>query len=159
MPVRLRPMRAADLDVVVQLEQELFAGDPPWSAKQFESELEGVPETRWYVVAEEDEREVVGYAGLLAPSMAGEPADIQTIAVAASHQRRGIGALLMDALLAEARQRQAGSVLLEVRVDNDAARAFYARRGFERIAVRRNYYGGRRDGLVLRKRLPSGREP
>lgn len=155
MEVRLRPMCPADVDVIVPLEQELFAGDPPWNARQFHEELTGVPETRWYLVAEADDENarIVGYAGLLAPSAPGEPADIQTIAVAPAYQRQGVGDRLMDALLAEARRRDAGSVLLEVRVDNQAARAFYQRRGFERIAVRRNYYGSGRDGLVLRKRL------
>lgn len=72
MTVALRPMREPDLDTVVPLEQELFAGDPPWSAEQFRSELAGVPETRWYVVAE-DGGEVVGYAGLLLPGWPASP--------------------------------------------------------------------------------------
>ncbi len=79
---------------------------------------------------------------------------MQTIAVAPEHQRRGIGSILMDALIGEARARDAGSLMLEVRSDNDPALAFYARYGFGRIAVRRAYYGGGRDGLVMRKRLP-----
>lgn len=148
----LRPMRGPDLDTVVPLEQELFAGDPPWSAEQFRSELAGVPESRWYVVAEAD-GVVVGYAGLQAPSQAGDPADVLTIAVAPPAQRGGVGTLLMTALETEARRRGAGELLLEVRADNDPALAFYARHGFERIAVRRRYYGGGRDGLVLRKWL------
>ncbi|SEF08530.1 ribosomal protein S18-alanine N-acetyltransferase [Jiangella alba] len=155
MTVALRPMREPDLDTVVPLEQELFAGDPPWSAEQFRSELAGVPETRWYVVAE-DGGEVVGYAGLLLPGLAGEPADVMTIAVAPGRQRGGVGTLLMTALEAEARRRGAGELLLEVRADNEPARTFYTRHGFERIAVRRKYYGGGRDGLVLRKWLRAG---
>lgn len=148
----LRPMLLADLDVVVPLEQELFAGDPPWSGAQFQAELAGVPEVRWYVVAEAD-GVIVGYAGLQAPALAGDPADVLTIAVAPPSQRAGVGTLLMTALETEARRRGAGELLLEVRADNDPALAFYARHGFERIAVRRKYYGGGRDGLVLRKRL------
>jgi hypothetical protein len=45
-------MRLADIDAVLPLERELFAGDPPWSAEIFRSELAGMPATRWYVVAE-----------------------------------------------------------------------------------------------------------
>ncbi|TDC46344.1 ribosomal-protein-alanine N-acetyltransferase [Jiangella ureilytica] len=152
MTAALRPMTRPDLDVVVPLEQELFAGDPPWSAAQFESELAGVPDVRWYVVAEAG-GVVVGYAGLQAPSHPGDAADVLTIAVAPSSQRGGVGTLLMTALETEARRRGAGELLLEVRADNDPALAFYARHGFERIAVRRKYYGGGRDGLVLRKWL------
>ncbi|WP_026877438.1 ribosomal protein S18-alanine N-acetyltransferase [Jiangella gansuensis] len=151
--VRLRPMRWWDIETVAPLEQELFAGDPPWSAEQFWSELAGVPETRWYVVAEAGD-EVVGYAGLAAPALAGDPADVLTIAVAPSTQRAGVGTRLLEALETEARRRGAAELLLEVRADNDPAQAFYQRHGFEPIAVRRNYYAGHRDGLVLRKRLP-----
>lgn len=152
MTVALRPMREPDLDAVMPLEQELFAGDPPWSAEQFRSELAGVPETRWYAVAEAGDA-VVGYAGLRGPAFAGDPADVMTIAVAPARQRGGVGTLLMTALEAEARRRGAGELLLEVRADNEPALAFYARHGFERIALRRKYYGGGRDGLVLRKWL------
>ncbi|TDE02435.1 ribosomal-protein-alanine N-acetyltransferase [Jiangella asiatica] len=149
-------MRWWDIETVLPLEEELFAGDPPWSAEQFWSELSGVPDTRWYVVAEAAD-ELVGYAGLSAPAMPGDTADVLTIAVAASAQRSGIGTVLLDALSGEARRRGAAELLLEVRADNEPAQAFYQRHGFERIAVRRNYYAGRRDGFVLRKRLPDNR--
>lgn len=149
----LRPMRVDDLAALLPLEQELFAGDPPWSEQQFREELAGVPETRWYVVAEVDGA-LAGYAGLWAPGIAGEPADIQTIAVHPAHRRRGVGTSLMQALITESMARDAGSLLLEVRVDNTGALDFYARFGFERMALRRAYYGGGTDGLVLRKRLP-----
>lgn len=157
MTVALRPMSLADLDAVVPLEQELFAGDPPWSAEQFRSELAGVPDARWYVVAEAGD-EVVGYAGLQAPALPGDAADVLTIAVAPAHQRGGVGTRLMTALEAEARRRGAAELLLEVRADNAQALSFYARHGFERIAVRRRYYGGGRDGLVLRKWLRTAAE-
>jgi ribosomal-protein-alanine N-acetyltransferase len=154
MDVRLRPMRWSDIDPILPLEQELFAGDPPWSGAQFRSELAGVPDTRWYVVAEHG-GQIVGYAGLLTSVMTGDPADIQTIAVASGYQRRGIGTLLMDELIAEAGRRDASELLLDVRVDNDVARRFYEGYGFTEFAVRRNYYHDHRDGLVMRKRLRS----
>jgi ribosomal-protein-alanine N-acetyltransferase len=45
-------------------------------------------------------------------------------------------------------------MLLEVRVDNMAARRLYERFGFEQISVRRGYYQpGGVDGLVMRLRL------
>lgn len=150
----MRAMLAADVETIVPMEQQLFAGDPPWSAQQFAEELRGVPDTRWYVVATVD-GEIVGYAGMSAPFLAGDPADVLTIAVASGWQQRGIGTRLLDELAGEAGRRDAGELLLEVRADNEAALEFYRRHGFERIAVRRNYYAGQRDGLVLRRRLPA----
>ena len=68
-------------------------------------------------------------------------------------QRRGVGRLLLDELVARAAERGATSVLLEVRADNAAAQTLYARRGFERIALRRKYYQpGDIDALVMRLR-------
>ncbi len=152
MTYRLRPMLESDVEQIVPIEAELFAGDPPWSAEQFQSELEGVPETRWYTVAEDASGELAGYAGLREVD---GTADIQTIAVVPAHQRRGLGTALLNALIDVARRRRAREVLLEVRADNEPAIAFYQRHGFERIARRRGYYAsGHVDGLILRRRLP-----
>jgi [ribosomal protein S18]-alanine N-acetyltransferase len=148
--VRLRPMRLSDVEQLVVLAQDLFADDPPWSAAHFESELSGVPQTRWYAVAEVDEM-TAGYAGLM---FSGDTADIQTLAVAPGHQRRGIGTILLSALVDEANRRQASALLLEVRADNEAALALYTRHHFGQISRRRGYYDtGRVDALVLRRTL------
>lgn len=146
-------MLRRDIEAVVPLEAELFATDPPWTAEQFRSELAGVPDTRWYVVAEPvgQTGQLAGYAGLL---VIDDTADVQTLAVAPEHQRRGLGTTLLEAMIVEAAARGARDLLLEVRADNAAALALYGRHGFARIARRRGYYrAGRVDGLVLRRRL------
>lgn len=146
--VSVRRMRWWDLEAAHGLEVELFPD--AWSVQTFWSELAGVPESRYYVVAEAGGG-LVGYAGL---AVAGRTADVQTLAVAPVAQGQGLGARLLDDLLAEARARRADEVLLEVRADNAAAQALYASRGFERIAVRRGYYPpDGADAHVLRLRL------
>jgi len=148
--VTLRPMRWWDVESVQRIEAELFPD--PWSVEAFWSELAEVPATRHYVVAV-DEGEIAGYAGLMAT---GGQADVQTLAVAPGRQSAGLGRQLLDALLVEARARRARDVLLEVRAENAAAKALYARAGFEQIGVRRGYYRpGGTDALVLRLRLDS----
>ena len=67
-------------------------------------------------------------------------AEIQTIAVAPSARRHGLGRTLMETLLAEARVRGARQVFLEVRADNPHARALYDSLGFDQIGVRKKYY-------------------
>ena len=147
----LRPMRWWDVERVHLLETELFPD--PWSVETFWSELAHVPESRHYLVAER-EGELVGYAGLV---VSGHQADVQTLATAPAEQGKGLGRQLLDALVAEARRRGAGEVLLDVRADNVAAQALYARAGFQRIAVRRGYYRpGGTDALVLRLQLRGG---
>jgi ribosomal-protein-alanine N-acetyltransferase len=130
----LRPMRWWDIEPVLVIENELFADDA-WSEGMFWSEL-AHPDTRYYVVATDDEG-IVGYAGLAA---AGREADVQTIAVTASQQGHGLGAVLLTDLLDEADRRGATTVGLEVRADNGRAQDLYTRFGFERVGVRRRYY-------------------
>jgi len=143
----LRPLRWWDVGAVVPLERDLF-GATAWSPEVFWAEL-AQERTRWYVVAEDGAGGLLGYAGLLHN---GAEADVQTIAVAPAARRRGVGALLLRALLGEAARCGCTSVMLEVRADNAGAIALYERFGFERISVRRGYYPGGVDAWVMRLR-------
>jgi ribosomal-protein-alanine N-acetyltransferase len=147
MTVRLRPMRSADLPAVLVLEEELFAPDT-WTGAMYRDELART-DTRVYLVAEEDDR-IVGYAGLIAYD---DEAHVSTIAVATARQGEGIGARLLDALLAEA-DRRSPVVILEVRADNELAQGLYRRRGFTEIGRRRGYYQpSGADAVVMRREL------
>jgi [ribosomal protein S18]-alanine N-acetyltransferase len=152
--VRLRPMRWWDVEPAAAMEPELFPA-APWTAAGFWSELAGVPESRYYVVAE-DGTGLVGYAGLL---VVGPEADVQTVAVRADRQGSGLGRRLVEDLLDEARRRGCSQVLLEVREGNDPARHLYELLGFEQVAVRRGYYGAGQDALVMRLRLIGDEAP
>jgi ribosomal-protein-alanine N-acetyltransferase len=143
-------MRLADLPAVLELEEQLFAPDT-WTAAMYRDELART-DTRSYLVAEEGDR-VVGYAGLIAYD---DEAHVSTIGVAADRQGEGIGARLLDALLAEA-DRRSPVVLLEVRADNELAQGLYRRRGFTEIGRRRGYYQpSGADAVVMRRELIRG---
>jgi [ribosomal protein S18]-alanine N-acetyltransferase len=146
--VRLREMRWWDIPAAMEIELALFPGYA-WTEAGFWSELAGVPQTRYFVVAE-DSSGLVGYAGLLALD---HEADVQTVAVRGDRQGRGLGGRLLDDLLAQARLRDCSQVMLEVRADNAPAQAIYLARGFERISLRRGYYGPGLDAVVMRVRL------
>lgn len=152
-PVRLRPMRLADLPAVMQLEEELFAPDT-WTVSMYRDELART-DTRHYLVATvgsaDGDEQVVGYAGLIAYD---DEAHVATIGVAGARQGEGIGALLLDALLAEA-DRRSPVVLLEVRADNEVAQGLYRRRGFAEIGRRRGYYQpSNTDAVVMKREMP-----
>jgi ribosomal-protein-alanine N-acetyltransferase len=133
---RLRVMTEQDLAGVMEIEQALFPDDA-WSEGMLRGELAGQPATRHYVVAVEQDEDIVGYAGLCA---VGDAGDVQTIAVRADRWGNGVGAALLSALLTEAAGRGCASVYLEVRADNERAQKLYERFGFERIGVRKRYY-------------------
>ena len=143
----LRPMRWWDIDAALVIEEALFPD--AWSVETFWAELARVPETRHYLVADDDGA-LVGYAGLMT---VGRQADVQTVAVALDHQGQQVGATLLSAIIDEAARRGCTEVLLEVRVDNEPAVHLYEKAGFERISVRRGYYPGGVDGIVMRLRI------
>jgi [ribosomal protein S18]-alanine N-acetyltransferase len=148
-PVTLRRMEFGDLPAVMRLERALFPEDA-WTEEMLRGELNDQPRTRHYVVAQEPDGELVGYAGLAA---AGDQADVQTIGVLPHRQGAGIGAALLTELLDEAWRRGGSEVFLEVRADNDRARRLYERFGFERVGVRKRYYQPSGvDAIVMRRK-------
>ena len=141
--VALERFRWWHVEQVLPIERELFQPDC-WTAHHFWSEL-GQTDTRHYLVALEGE-DVVGYAGYCDYPDEGF---VQTVGVARSHQGRGVGGELVDALLAHAATLPPKPVSLEVRADNLPAQALYEKRGFRRTGVRRGYYPGGVDALVM----------
>lgn len=128
-------MRWWDIESLEPIERDLF-GASSWSVETFWTELAQVA-TRSYLVVEGDAGAAVGFGGV---SVNGSEADVHTIAISRSTQRRGLGARLLGALIDVAAERDAKSLVLEVRAGNVAAIELYRRFGFERIAVRRGYY-------------------
>lgn len=114
-----------------------------WSAESFWNELAG--DNAAYFVAEQDSR-VVGYAGV---TYIEPDAHIQSVSVAAEAHGQGIAAQLVQQLIDFADQSGAQRCLLEVRLDNIAARKLYAKFGFEELGIRKGYYPGNEDALVL----------
>jgi ribosomal-protein-alanine acetyltransferase len=126
-----------DLPEMISWEGALFGTDA-WSPEVMVAELSH-PASYYLVARPDGDDAIVGYAGLRAGNSGGD-GDIQTVAVAPEHRGKGLGRLLVEALLSEARQRLASSVFLEVRADNDAARGLYASLGFQEIDRRTGYY-------------------
>jgi [ribosomal protein S18]-alanine N-acetyltransferase len=152
-PITIRSMLRADIERFLPYEDSLF-GSEAWTGDSYRAELADF-RYRHYVVAEQGagpdadhDTRIVGWAGLM---VIADTAQILTIGVVASEQRRGIGQSLLDVLMAEAKRRGAVEVILEVRVDNGAARRLYERNRFTPLRVRRGYYDlGRVDALEMK---------
>ncbi|MGN9776322.1 ribosomal protein S18-alanine N-acetyltransferase [Micromonospora sp. H33] len=144
--VRLERFRWWHIEEVLPIEADLF-GAEQWSAAMFWNELAN---GHHYLVATDDDGSVLGYAGLTAAPP--DEAWVQNIAVRREAQRRGVGRLLLEALLAEAARLRVRSTLLEVAADNGPAQKLYAMYGFEVIGVRRGYYQpSNTDALVMQR--------
>jgi ribosomal-protein-alanine acetyltransferase len=139
-----------DLDALAALEDEIYPDDP-WSRDNMAAELAG--EHTYYLVAIGDDGAIDGYAGLLAPLGTGQ-GDIQTVTVAPRARRNGLARTMLLRLIDEARRRGVEELFLEVRIDNEGARALYEQLGFEQVAVRKRYYKGGIDAVSMMLRVP-----
>jgi [ribosomal protein S18]-alanine N-acetyltransferase len=134
--VVIEALRPVDAARCAALEQVLFPGDEPWTADAFLEELRA----GHTFLAARTRGELVGYGGIAV--VGGPPraeAEIHTIGVDPAHQGHGIGRALLRGLLGVADALHA-TVFLEVRTDNDAARALYESEGFAVVGLRRRYY-------------------
>jgi ribosomal-protein-alanine N-acetyltransferase len=79
-------------------------------------------------------------AGFVLSRVAAGEAEILTIAVAPEWRRRGIASSLLSPHMAGLATIGVGRLFLEVDAENSAARALYARFGFEEVGERKAYY-------------------
>jgi ribosomal-protein-alanine N-acetyltransferase len=79
--------------------------------------------------------------------------EIITIAVHPDARRSGVGTALLAAATNAWREAAVTEAFLEVRSDNDAARALYAGLQWHVVGTRKRYYADGTDALVLRQDL------
>jgi ribosomal-protein-alanine N-acetyltransferase len=88
--------------------------------------------------------------------------EILSLGVLPEWRRNGVGNALVRSVCEEAQRRRAGRVVLEVAIDNAAARHLYAACGFVAVGRRANYYrrvGGNVGALVLGHTLTIAEPP
>jgi len=145
--VRIRRMSEADVDRVMEIGERL-AEAPNWLASAYAEAVDPkhIPR-RIALVAEDPESDAL--AGFLVASLGEREAELETIAVGAEAQRRGVGELLFRALVEELRAEQVSELTLEVRASNRAALGFYRAQGFEETGRRPRYYADPEEDAVL----------
>ena len=149
--ITFRQPIALDIPVLVSYDRQLFPYSP-WSSAQFKEEFAGIPATRYFLVAENEANEIIGYAGVFAPA-AEVPADILTVGVISAYRKRGIGREFVHLLETWCIAKGASAMMLEVKVDNVAAIKLYQSLGYLKISIRMDYFGPGQDAQVMRKDL------
>jgi len=149
--MKIREAMHLDLPVLASMEKQLFS-DSPWSMGQFKEEFAGVPKTRIFYVATDEENQIIGYAGVLVVA-AGVEADVLTVGVLPQNQKQGIATAFMQRLEDWSLTKGAPAMMLEVAIGNDPAIALYEKLGYSNISTRRDYYGPGLDAFVMRKEL------
>lgn len=131
-----------EAEEIAKMERACFS--EPWSAASAAALLEREEAVFARVV---DGERLIGYA-LGAVSF--DEAELYRLAVLPEERRRGFGEGLLNDFLQECRRRGAVRVFLEVRAKNTPALSLYRKAGFEKIAVRKRYYGDD-DAVVMEK--------
>lgn len=144
--VILENMTMADTGEIAELDKECFA--IPWSQDAFRSEMENSFAS--YIVAK-IENKCVGYCGFW---QAYDEGDITNVAVSPKCRRMGIGSMLIERIIKEARKKELISLNLEVRKSNLPAQKLYEKYGFLVVGERKNYYSdNKEDALIMRLSL------
>ena len=142
-PIEIVHGQPADLRAVNAIISEAF--DPRFGEGWTPSQCMGMLALPgvWFTLAYIDGRPV-GFA--LARTILNE-GELLLLATLPAMRRRGIGGALLRAVMADARDRGADLLHLEVRANNDAVQ-LYRNAGFSKIGERRDYYRGN-DGKVF----------
>ena len=128
----LRDMTAADLKLVVALERKIFPD--AWPESAFQEILE---DDDWSAVVAEYEGKIIGYAFFL---IVLNESHLANIAVVEPFRRKSVAKHLLEHILRVVQEKKCEIILLEVRVSNREARAFYGRFGFKELYRRKKYY-------------------
>ncbi len=122
----------------------------PWPLRFFREELAKV-DLAHARVALKDGR-VVGY--LIAWFILDE-VHLGNLAVHPDCRRQGIGRALLEELITRAERHGSSFITLEVRAGNRAAMSLYARYLFRPAGVRKGYYAGREDAVIMLREFGS----
>lgn len=136
------PMDRSHLESIAALERQCFSA--PWSVSMLEEELFN-PQAS-FLVAEGEDGQVLGYAGL---QVVLDEGYIANIAVAPQWRRQGLAGELLEVYCRFA-QAHLAFLTLEVRASNEAAIALYVKHGFAQAGFRKNYYQDpKEDALIM----------
>ena len=141
------PMDRSHVDQVAALERECFS--MPWSETMLEDSL--YDERASFIVAEDEEGNVIGYAGL---HVVLDEGYIDNIAVEEAARRHGVASALLDVYCRFAAVNLA-FLTLEVRKSNAAAIGLYEKYGFQQAGLRKGYYQHpREDAIIMTRTFP-----
>jgi [ribosomal protein S18]-alanine N-acetyltransferase len=135
--LEVRPMTAADLPRVLEIEQVAFRN--PWSAELLRREL-GHDWSTILVAEEPGPRGQVTLVGFVIFWIVHDELHVLNVATAPEHRNRGVARRVLEAALDTGRRKRCTLATLEVRRSNAAALGLYRDFGFRPVGIRPNYY-------------------
>ncbi|MBR0138829.1 MAG: ribosomal protein S18-alanine N-acetyltransferase [Firmicutes bacterium] len=144
--IRISDGRKSDIDALAELEKLCFP--VPWSWESIARSITESKNSRFYLAETEGKIVACVSCWLLPPY----ECQLGNVAVHPEYRRRGIATLLLKAMLADCEALGIMDTTLEVRESNKAARALYEGLGFESEGIRKGYYQGREDAVIMWRR-------
>ncbi len=142
--VSIRQMKVEDAAAIAEMEHQTFSD--AWSEKAI---LDTLRNPKTICLVAEKIGKIVGYCIVYT---ADDEADIARIAVLKESRRFGVASELIHALDVICWENQIQIIMLDVRVSNDDARAFYEKHGFTQDGIRENYYKNPIEDAILMSR-------
>ena len=141
--MNLRVATEADIPALYALETDCFPD--PWSQKSLRDTLR---EERSFFAVAEMAGKVVGYINT---TYILDEMELNRICTLPDYRRQGIGAALLQAAFAFAKEKHIQSFFLEVRASNLPAQTLYRSAGFTQVGLRKKFYQNpTEDGLIMR---------
>ena len=141
MKTEIRFLEEGFLDEIIEIENDSFRY--PWSRDAYNGEIENKLAT--YLTVLQDDR-VVAYGGFWKVF---DEANITNIAVKREYRGQGIGKVITNALIQEAKKQGIRAITLEVRVSNISAIRLYEGCGFKNAGIRKKYYPDGEDAIIM----------
>ena len=135
------------LNACIDLDQKSLKG--LWTKSQWEKELTNGKRICIGVLDQETKK----LLGLASAWKVIDELHITSLAVYPEHQRKGLGKLLMADLIKRSKSILIHHIYLEVKVNNEPAKAFYKSMGFEIVGKRLKFYKDGNDALIFKKHL------
>jgi ribosomal-protein-alanine N-acetyltransferase len=143
--MQISELKAEHIDMVAELEALSFAH--PLSKTNLGMLLpDGIG--HGFVIVDEEKGVAAAYGGIMTVLDEGQ---ILNIATHPEYRRRGLGEMILEAIISDARVNKISFITLEVRESNEAARSLYEKKGFYQVGRLKGYYDSpREDGLILK---------
>ena len=117
--------------------------DEFWNADVLKEELQS--ENSHYIAARINNN-IVAFAGI---KVVLDDADVMNIVTRKDCRNLGIGTYIFEQLLRLAKENDIKKITLEVNENNSSAIHLYEKFGFEKIAVRKNYYNNVENAIIM----------
>ena len=147
MDIKIIQLGIMHLEDCIDLDQKSLNGI--WTRSQWERELTA-PKRICLGIIELETKKVLG---LCSTWLVIDELHITFIAVHPLHRRKGLGKLLLSDLINRSKSLLTNQIYLEVKDNNEPAKAFYKSMGFKVIGNRSKFYKDGSDAIIFVKQL------